>query len=166
MRNIRVISLVLIFFVFLVFSSLVRGQLFQFGNPWIEKQAPEFRLPTTKGRTVSLTQFRNRQKAILFFWATWCPHCRTQLKELSTLAKEFENKGIKIVLIDTGEPKKLVQKYLDINDIPFETLLDLQAVVAMEYEVVGVPTFYFIDDKGTIKAVKHSLSKNFEELFE
>ena len=49
----------------------------------IGKPAPDFTLDTLSAKQVNMTSYRSGKKAIIFFWATWCPHCRVQLKELN-----------------------------------------------------------------------------------
>ena len=116
-------SCLLIIFLFSLISIVpidARAQFFMFQNPLVDKEAPEFSVPTLSGREQSFTKFRDGDKAIVFFWATWCPHCRTQLKELNENKEKFEEKDIKIVLVDLGESAKIVRKYMEKNKIDIE----------------------------------------------
>ena len=79
------------------------GQFFFFQHPLQDKEAPDFILKTTLGRTVKMSEYLNDKNGIIFFWATWCPHCRTQLKELNKKKQEFEAQDIKVVLVDLQE---------------------------------------------------------------
>ena len=67
----------------LLTPSLARGQFLFFQNPNVGKAAPDFTLATLDGDEVNMTQYREGKRAIIFFWATWCPHCRVALKELN-----------------------------------------------------------------------------------
>lgn len=140
------------------------GQLFFMENPNVGQVAPDFTLDTLKAKNVNLTKFRDGKSAIVFFWATWCPHCRTALKELNIKAAQFEGKGIKLVIIDIGESAGEVKAHLAKNKIDFDVFLDEESSLSEPYGIIGVPTFYFLDDQGVVKAVEHSIPDNYEEI--
>ena len=146
-------------------ASEASAQFFFLKNPLIGKPAKNFTLKTLKGEEKNLTQLRNGGNAIVFFWATWCPHCREQLHQLKQMGAEIEKKGIKIILVDLEESDKQVQAYVDKQQISFTVLLDEEATVGEQYEVVGVPTLIFIDKAGVVKAVEHSVPDNYETIF-
>ena len=52
------------------------------------------------------------KKAILFFFATWCPHCSEQFKVVVKNRDAFAKAGIELVLVDMAEPKDTVAKFL------------------------------------------------------
>jgi len=141
-----------------------QAQFFMFQNPLIDEEAPNFSIPTLSGREQDLNTFRDGQKAIIFFWATWCPHCRKQLTELNDMKSELEDSEIKIVLIDLGESAKQVRSYMEKNKIDIEVFLDQEQLISEEYGIVGVPTFYFVNKDGIIKAVEHEIPSNYEEI--
>jgi len=133
-------------------------------NPLIGQQAPDFTLETLSEQQVNMTRFRNGQPAIIFFWATWCPHCRKQLQELTQQRQQIEENGIKIILVDVGESLKKVKSYMDDNKISFDCFLDQSSELASAYEIVGVPTFFLVSQEGTVVAVENFLPDQFEEL--
>jgi peroxiredoxin len=148
----------------LSFLRIVSGQFFLFENNLVGEKAPDFTLKTISGNSVSLNEFRGQNPAIVFFWATWCPHCQNQLLSLNKQGKDFEKKGIKLVLVDLGESANVVAAYVKKHDIQFEVFLDEESAVAEEYGIVGVPTFFFIDKSGKIQGVEHDLPDDFENL--
>ncbi|MCA9408359.1 MAG: TlpA family protein disulfide reductase [Candidatus Omnitrophica bacterium] len=149
---------------FVAFIPKAGAQFFFFDNPLINEKAPEFELPTLSGKKTSLSTARGDSSAIVFFWATWCPHCREQLKELNAMNGEMQEKGIKVVLIDLGEKPELVQKYVEKNKIQLDVILDQESALSEDYGLVGLPTFFFINKEGLIKAVEHSIPENYEEI--
>ncbi len=149
----------------LCFSFDVMGQFFFMENPLVGEQAPEFALATTERGEVTLTDARDGKKTIVFFWATWCPHCRVQLKELSQNKKAIAEKNIEIIPVDTGESKEVVLAYAKKNGLDFEIFLDQETSIAEKYSVLGVPSFYFIDESGVVQAVEHALPEDYEAQF-
>ena len=161
------LSLILGWFCVLAFCGSLpsaRAQFFFMENPLVGKTAPDFTLPTFNGGKVNMTKFRDNKSAILFFWATWCPHCREALKDLNKNRAEIEGKGIKLMLVDIGEGEKEVRRYVERNKIVSTIFLDQESSLSDLYGVVGIPTFVFVDSKGMVKAVEHELPENYEEI--
>jgi len=132
----------------------------------IEKAAPDFTLDTLSKSAVKMSEYREGKSAIIFFWATWCPHCRVQLKELNSRAKELEDNGIKLVIVDLGEDRESVQSYVKKNNIGMDMFLDIDSSLSDPYRLVGVPTFYLIDAKGMVKAIQHSFPEDYQDLLQ
>jgi len=130
-------------------------------NRLVGQPAPDFTLELVSGQKASMTQLRNSSPAILFFWATWCPHCRTQLKNMTESREIFEKEGIKILLVDVGEERQKVEQYLSVNGVTFDCFLDQSDELSREYDLVGVPTFFFINRDGIIVAAENVLPKNY-----
>lgn len=163
----KFIKNIVFFFMLMLFvynPSFAMGQLTFTENTQEGKKAQDFTLKNLKGDEVNMTKFRDGKKAVLFFWATWCPHCREQLTQLNEQASAIEQKGIKIILVDIGEPAELVREHVFRNKIAFEVLLDENNSVSEEYGIIGVPTFYFINKDGMVNVVEHALPENYDEI--
>ena len=144
--------------------SQAMGQFFFMENESIGKPAPDFTLPTVGGAQTSLADFRKQDKAIIFFWATWCPHCRRELGNLVQKKEEFARKGVKIALVDVGEDAAAVKGYLQKNKVDFTVFLDQETAVAGSYNIVGVPMFWLVDKEGIVRDVQYSLPPDYDEI--
>ena len=133
-------------------------------NPLVGQLAPDFTLEMISGQEVNMTQYRSGQPAMIFFWATWCPHCRKQLKELTQNRQAIEASGIKILLVDVGENSQKVLEYANANNISFDVFLDESTEIASKYKISGVPTFFFINGDGTILDVKNVLPTDYQKI--
>ena len=129
------------------------------------KLAPDFTLATTGGEEKSLTQARAGKKAIIFFWATWCPHCHEEILRLNGAIQGIAAKGIQIILVDLGESKQEVAAYLKHNQVNLDSFVDEDNALQEPYQLVGVPTLIFVDEGGVIRNVNHELPDNYEKLF-
>ena len=127
-------------------TSQASGQLFFMEDPNVGQVAPDFTLDTLRARSVNMTKYRDGKSAIVFFWATWCPHCREALKELNSQAAQLEEKGIKVLLVDIGESAAEVKEHVTRNKINFEVFLDSESSLSEPYGIIGVPTFFFLND--------------------
>lgn len=134
-------------------------------EPLIGKQAPEFTLARLKGEASNFTNARAGKKAVIIFWATWCPHCHEELARLSKTIGEIEQKGIKILLVDVGETKEEVKAYFDNKGYDFNSFLDEENALQEPYAIVGVPTVVFVNEQGIVKSVLHDFPDDFEMYF-
>lgn len=142
-----------------------QGQMFVFENPLVGNQAPDFTLKNLKNTDVNYKALAKGKNSIVFFWATWCPHCRDAIKEFNKNPDQFKSKNVEMVLVDVGEDIKKVESYLRKNKINFDVLLDQDGSVSEEYGIIGFPTFVFIDKSGVVKDVQHELPEDYEEMF-
>ncbi len=150
----------------LAFLPLRAESQFDFDkNPIVGKQAPNFTLKTLKGNSLSLNEYRNGQPAIIFFWATWCPHCHEEMGGLSSQIDAMQSKGIKIVLVNLDETPSEVQAFVNKYNLPLEVFLDKNSRIADVYGLIGVPTLFFIDKDGVIVSMEHGLPENYAQTF-
>jgi len=160
----RVVIVVVILSFLIILNSNERVNFFN-GRDMADLKAPDFTLATLSGEHINFEQFREGKKTIIFFWATWCPHCREALRELNLRKQEFLEKGIKLALVDLGEEKAIVQRYMTIHQLPFNVFLDEESSLSAPYDLLGVPTFYFVDEQGIVKDVRHRLPDNIDNVF-
>jgi len=163
MRRWRRYLVVILFLSGLVAAPQARGQFLFFRNPMTGQKASDFQLRTTDGNVASFNEMREDRPAIIFFWATWCPHCREQLRVLDSQRLFLEEKDIRIILVDLGEDGRKVRSYLTRGNLSHEVLLDEDSQVSSDYKVMGVPTYFFVDREGIIQAVEHVLPENYAE---
>lgn len=103
-------------------------------------EATDFSLKDIDGKQFRLSDFKSKDKVLLFFWATWCPHCLRGLRELKDRKGDY-----KLVTINVGESKERVAKFLRKADYDFRVLLDKDGLASSIYGVLGIPTYIVID---------------------
>lgn len=112
-------------------------------------KAMDFKLKDLNGKEVSLSDYKGK-KVFLNFWATWCPPCKAEMPEMEMLYQETKNSDLVILAVNLDEEKDTVQKFINSNKYNFPVLLDTGNIVASQYEVVSIPTSFFIDKEGNI----------------
>jgi thiol-disulfide isomerase/thioredoxin len=135
------------------------------GGPLIGKAAPDAVLAKSDGTSASVLGSRHGQKAILVFWATWCPHCYEDLGAINNSFASVEQKGIKIILVDVGESKEDVQEYFYRRQMKLVSFVDEDSVLQGAYRLIGVPTLIFIDEKGIVRRVTHEFPSDYTNYF-
>jgi len=132
-------------------------------NRYVDKQAYEFSLQDLSGNDVSLKDFQDKA-VVLFFWTTWCPHCRRQIRILNEEYENMKSSGIELLAIDINEPQPRVKDFVDKYSIAYPVLLDYDGRVAYEYGAIGVPTLVFISKERKIKSISNIFPGKYQEI--
>lgn len=116
------------------------------------KAAPDFKLGSLNGETVSLSDYRGK-KVILNFWATWCPPCKAEMPHMQNFYEKNANEGIEIVAvnltnIDNGQ--EAIESFVADYGLTFPILLDKEGMIGPQYQAFTIPTSYIIDSNGII----------------
>jgi peroxiredoxin len=135
-----------------------------FDHPIVGKDAPDFILDTLDAKEVHFQDLIKGKKAIVFFWATWCPHCREQVKALKKFELKLAEEGVVVALVDIGEDAATVQKFVAAGKFNFPVFLDIKSYVAEMYQVFGVPTLFFIGTDGKVREMLNYLPDDFEQI--
>ncbi|GLC29131.1 TlpA disulfide reductase family protein [Clostridium omnivorum] len=114
-----------------------------------KEKAIDFKLKDLNGKNVSLSDFKGK-KVLLNFWATWCPPCRAEMPDIEKLYQENKDSDLVILGINLGEDTQTVKSFIDKNKYNFNILLDSDQAVAIKYNIVSIPTSFFIDKEGNI----------------
>jgi thiol-disulfide isomerase/thioredoxin len=114
--------------------------------------APDFLWLQPTGASTRLTALRGAP-VVLNFWATWCVSCRAEMPLLEQAARD--NPGIAFYEIDLDEDGGKVRGFFDSLEIEhLVPLVDVGNAVALAYGLgQGVPTSFFIDGGGVVRAV-------------
>ncbi|MCX5711052.1 MAG: TlpA disulfide reductase family protein [Candidatus Omnitrophica bacterium] len=112
--------------------------------------ALDFRLSGLDQKTYSLSDYKGKSNVLLFFWTTWCPFCRNEIKKLSARSVELVKDGIVVLAINVGEPKEKVERYTSANGVRFPVLFDEDTTVSDTYGIMGVPTFFLVGKNGMV----------------
>lgn len=123
-----------------------------------EKRWVDFTLPDANGKEVSLNRFIGKRPVLLFFWATWCPHCNEAVPEINRMHEEGRKYGgLQILALDFMESPEKVNAFVSSKKVLYPVLLDRSGRVARKYKVVGIPTYILIDRNGRVVYRDHEL---------
>jgi len=126
--------------------------------------AEDFTLSDINGNNVSLSDYKGKSNVLLFFWTTWCPFCRQELKKMNSEASTLADDGIQVLTINVGESRSKVARYLEANSIIFKALLDEDSAVASSYEIMGFPTFFLLDKNGAVIFSDNYFPENYNNI--
>jgi methyl-accepting chemotaxis protein len=99
----------------------------------IGEAAPDFNLTDVQGKAHQLSAALQRGPVLLFFFrGTWCPDCRTYLKELEDHFHNFTAAGVEVLGI-AHQRADIVAGYFKREPISYPYLLDTDARVITSY---------------------------------
>jgi len=112
---------------------------------------PPFSLPDLDGNLVSSENFKNFPVLVMFI-CNHCPYVKHVIAKLSKLAKDYQEKGIKVAAINSNDiehypddaPDKM-KDFAELHNFSFPYLYDESQQVAKVYQAACTPDFYLFD---------------------
>jgi peroxiredoxin len=115
-------------------------------------RAPEFRLPDTSGKVISLDEFENSKALLVIFMCNHCPYVKHIRSGLAQLARDYIPRGVAVVGISSNDvenypqdsPRKMAEEAKAAGYI-FPYLYDETQEVAKAYRAACTPDLYLFD---------------------
>ncbi len=120
--------------------------------PEIGRLAPDFTLADLEGNQVSLSDFQGKA-VFINFWATWCPPCRAEMPEIESIYQKYRDQDVAVIGVDLFEPEDKVREYVQRGGFSWTFVIDTTGVVTRSYGISALPTSFFLDSRGIIRAV-------------
>lgn len=114
--------------------------------------APDFQLPDTAGKLVSLRDFKGAPATLVMFICNHCPYVIHIREELAKLTREYQAKGVAIVAINSNDaalypadsPAKMKEEVAKAG-YTFPYLFDETQGIAKAYRAACTPDFFVFD---------------------
>ena len=117
----------------------------------IGKLAPDFTLADLDGNTVRLSDLRGKV-VFLNFWTTWFPACRVEMPDIEEVYQKYRDQDVVVLGIDFQESTDTVRAFVEAGGYSWVFLMDTTGEVTVRYGIRPIPTSFFIDKKGIIRA--------------
>jgi peroxiredoxin len=114
--------------------------------------APDFSLPDTRGKMVSLSDFKNSDALLVMFICNHCPYVRHVAGAIARLGKEYQQKAVAVVGINSNDavnypadsPAMMAEEVKRVG-YSFPYLYDESQKLAKAYRAACTPEFYVFD---------------------
>lgn len=114
--------------------------------------APDFTLPDTEGKLVSLANFKDKSALLILFICNHCPYVKHIRLGLAQLARDYIPRGVAIVGINSNDavnypddsPAKMKEEVKSAGYL-FPYLYDEKQAVAKAYRAACTPDIYLFD---------------------
>jgi cytochrome c biogenesis protein CcmG, thiol:disulfide interchange protein DsbE len=114
--------------------------------------APSFSLERLGGGTAKFPEDYRGQLVAIRFWADWCPFCKSEMTALEPVYQRLKDLGFRILAVNVRQDAETASTFVRGLGISYETLLDSTGEVARAYGVQGLPTTFFVDKTGILRA--------------
>ncbi len=149
----------------LAYKEVIR-QIAKHRELTINAPAPDFVLPSDKGKRIALKDFRGKY-VLLDFWASWCGPCRGEIPNLKKAWNNYHRKGLEIISITIDKNEQAWRKALVEEQMPWTQLNGKGSNISEQYNIQGIPHILLIDPKGKIVGINlrgDKLEKKLQEL--
>jgi len=139
----------------LAFAWLVPAQAQ--AMPRVGQPAPNFKVVTTSGQSVTLDNYRGYVLVIDFF-ATWCIPCKSSIPHLVEMNRKFGKQGLQVLGLSADEDgEKDVRNFADQYRVNYPLAL-ANEVVQADFGIRSVPVMFVVDKKGNVAEVFRGFS--------
>lgn len=129
--------------------------------PRVGATAPDFKLRDINEKIYALSDLHGRP-VIVNFWATWCEPCRSELPTIQAAYARLQKAapgpgpGLEVLGVAVDSDPSIVSSFQREFGLQFPLLPDEtgQGGVKDLYRVGPIPTSFFIDRQGIVRAVK------------
>ena len=113
-------------------------------------EAPNFTFTLLDGNKVKLSDYRGKP-VVLNFWATWCPPCREETPVLVKVFDKYDG-DVQFLGVIQNDTKESAAKFAQEYKMNYPSGLDSTGDISNAYKIAGIPTSFFINSDGTVKA--------------
>jgi peroxiredoxin len=111
--------------------------------------APDFKVVTDSGRTITRSDFGGKL-LVLHFWATWCGGCVEEIPSLEVFQREYGPQGVVVLGVSVDANPKLYSRFMDQFKLSYATSRDPSWDIAASYGTFQLPESYIIDSSGRV----------------
>ena len=128
-------------------TNLVEG--YEVGTD-VGDAAPNFMLTNANGEVVSLDSFLGEKAVVVNFWASWCNFCLEEMPDLEAVGQEFSEELV-ILGVNNQETVSQGDPFAVARGVTYPLLyLPKDDQIVKAYQVLAMPTTYYIDINGVI----------------
>ncbi len=123
-----------------------------FGSEAVKGAAVDFELPDLNGSKIRLSKFKGERPVLIYFWATWCPHCIEVKPDVAKLREKTGPGEMEILGINVGGSDSLerLKRYQEGHPVSWPILYDGDGKVSRAYKVQGIPLFVLVNKEGNV----------------
>lgn len=136
----------------LTLAALLMATMFSFAQDG--QTLPSLILKDLKGKNINVADYgKTGKNYIISFWATWCSPCKKELKNISDLYEEWQEKyNVEVIAVSVDNARNVmkVKPFVDGQGWEFEVLLDLNEELKRAMNAPNVPYTVLVNDKGEI----------------
>lgn len=114
--------------------------------------APNFKVTSTTGQTISQENYRGHV-LILDFFATWCLPCRQSIPHLVDMSRTYGRRGLQILGLSVDEgAERVIKAFTDEFQVNYPVAVAGDSTT-VAFGIRSVPVMYLINKRGNVVEV-------------
>jgi thiol-disulfide isomerase/thioredoxin len=116
------------------------------------QKVSNFELKDIDNKSRTFNELKGKKLTLIDFWATWCKPCTKAIPELNKIYEMYRDKGVEIIGIN-GDGPRSVSKVAPVSKalkIKYPVLIDLNASVKADLNVIVFPTLLIVNTEGNV----------------
>lgn len=118
-------------------------------SPLLAKPATPFTVTLFDGHKLTLADLHGKA-VFLNFWASWCPPCRAEARDLEAAWQKLKDKDVVFLGVLIQDTEKNGLDFLKEFNVTYPNGHDETGKISINYGVWGIPESFFIDRQGRI----------------
>jgi len=118
-------------------------------SPLIATPAAPFTITLFDGGQLALEELRGKA-VFLNFWASWCPPCRAEARDLEAAWRNVKDKDMVFIGVALQDADRNSMEFLKEFGVTYPNGKDESGKIAVDYGTWGIPESFFIDPRGRI----------------
>ena len=120
--------------------------------PNIGDRAPGFDSVRLNGVRAAYPASWTGKPVAINFWAEGCGACESEMAAIERVYQRQRSKGLEVVAVNVNQAPEQVAAFMKTVAVSYPILLDQSVAIAKSYGVVALPTTFFVDSKGIVRA--------------
>ena len=113
-------------------------------------KAYDFEIETFDGEMLRLSDLEGKV-VVLNFWASWCPPCRWEMPFFEEMHQEYEDQGVVFLGVAISDTLENARGFAESTGVTYPIGLDTTGEISRNYNVVSLPTTFFIGREGNVE---------------
>jgi cytochrome c biogenesis protein CcmG, thiol:disulfide interchange protein DsbE len=118
-------------------------------SPLLAKPAAPFTVTLFDGKKLTSDDLRGKA-VFLNFWASWCPPCRAEARELEAAWQKVKDKNMVFIGVALQDTDQNSLEFLKEFNVTYPNGKDASGKIGVDYGTWGIPESFFIDPQGRI----------------
>ena len=113
-------------------------------------KAYDFEIETFDGEMLRLSDLEGKV-VVLNFWASWCPPCRWEMPFFEEMHQEYKDQGVVFLGVAISDTLENARGFAESTGVTYPIGLDTTNEISRNYNVVSLPTTFFIGREGNVE---------------